>query len=155
MARAVAALSVSTTVRTPPPAVAVGFDTGPAGLAAGPGFGPIPTAGPAGAAGFAPGTAGAGFAPPPTPGLGGSEILMVSLRRSPPTFAAPGTEGIGGLAPPGIGGGLPAGTGGLGRTGAGGADGLGGGVNLMVSFFTPGTGGTGSPTLGAAGADAG
>lgn len=176
MAKAVPALSVSTTLRTATALpVAVLVAPGEAGFPETPGG--IPTAGPALAAGEVPGSGGfaagiatvapapGGLGPAPA-GRGGSEILMVSLRKSPgalfPPIGAgadgegtpPGTEGTPGTAG-GVAGDRPgaaeiAGLGGLRRMvsfftpgggGTRGVGGLGAGASLTVSFFTPGTGG--------------
>lgn len=171
IARAVPALSVSTTVRTPAGAVTAVFT--PLGLVedlpipegpVGPGLraGVSPGSGGLAAAGkFAVAPAPAGLPAPPV-GRGGREIRMVSFRKSEGGFATPGTAGAGAGSPPGAGtkgtdgfgmlgtpgkGGLgnaavPGAVrpGGFGNPGTLGNEGFGGGTNLMVSFFKPGSG---------------
>jgi len=101
-----------------------------------PGFGPAatPGTGVAAVAGFAGAVAGA------PAGRGGSEILIVSLRRSAGGFGA--TPGVGAEVEDGTVGtlgtpGTPGGFGACGIPGAPGGFGIEGGAKRIVSFFNP------------------
>lgn len=149
MAKAVPALSVSTTLRTATAPEAVGFVA--AGLPETPGG--IPGTPPAFTPGEAPGSGGftagiatvapapGGLGPAPA-GRGGREMRMVSLRKSAGgLFPTAGSGADGAEAPPGTEG--TPGTPGAAEGGSLGATGIAGlgGLSRMVSFFTPGTGG--------------